>query len=123
MIKNCISILSFKFRKIKSDFPRGNNNDFFWRKRRILPSETKLFFQKNGAKKQWFQLRKHEKYLKSKNDVKRRLGAFNQELWAIFKFDHLEIWELFPPRKTAQNSLDGKRVSAPQKLSGFWKNL
>ena len=29
---------------------------------------------------------KHEKSLKCKNDVKKLLGAFNQELWAISGF-------------------------------------
>ena len=46
-------------------------------------------------------MKKHEKYVKSKNDVKRRLGAFNQELWANFEFENSEISELFPPGKTA----------------------
>ena len=37
-------------------------------------------------KKNWFQEKKHENYLKCKNDVKKLLGAFNQELWAISGF-------------------------------------
>ena len=36
------------------------------------------------------QIQKHEKY-KSKNDIKRRLRAFNQELWANFQFENSEI--------------------------------
>ena len=47
--------------------------------------------KKNDIKKQWFQIQKHEKYLKSKNDIKKRLGAFNQELWANFEFENSEI--------------------------------
>ena len=34
----------------------------------------------------WFQEQKYEKYLKSKNDIKRPLGPFNKELWAIWVF-------------------------------------
>ena len=34
----------------------------------------------------WFQEQKYEKYLKSKNDIKRPLGPFNKELWAIQVF-------------------------------------
>ena len=41
------------------------------------------FFKKIVKKKQWFQEQKHEKYLKSKNGVKKLLGAFNQKLWAF----------------------------------------
>ena len=55
------------------------------------PQKLCDFFQKKGIKKQWFQIQKHEKYLKSKNDIKRRLGAFNQELWANFEFENSEI--------------------------------
>ena len=54
------------------------------------PQKLGDFFKKNGIKKQWFQPQKHEKYLKSKNDIKKRLGAFNQELWANFKFHNPE---------------------------------
>ena len=61
---------------------------FFDEKGDSPPQKLGDFFKKNGIKKQWFQIQKHEKYLKSKNDIKRRLGAFNQELWA-----NLEFWE------------------------------
>ena len=44
-----------------------------------------LFFE-NLNKKQWFQLQKYEKYVKSKIDIKTRLEAFNQELWTKLKF-------------------------------------
>ena len=44
------------------------------------PLRKLLIFPKKKRKKQWFQTQKHEKYLKSKNDIKRRLGAFKQEL-------------------------------------------
>ena len=50
-----------------------------------------IFSKQNGIKKQWFQIKKHEKYLKSKNDIKRRLGAIKQELWANFEFEISEI--------------------------------
>ena len=44
------------------------------------PQKLGDFFKKSGIKKQCFQPQKHEKYLKFKNDIKKRLGAFNQEL-------------------------------------------
>ena len=55
------------------------------------PQKLSDFFKKNGIKKEWFHIQKHEKYVKSKNDIKRRLGAFNQELWANFKFENSKI--------------------------------
>ena len=62
----------------------------------------------------WFQEQKYEKYLKSKNDIKRRLGAFNQELWA-----NLEFWEFgnFRPISPRENGslLMEKGFSALQK--------
>ena len=48
------------------------------------------FSKKMVIKKQSFQLQKHEKYLKSKNGVKKPLGAFNEELWPDLKF-HKEM--------------------------------
>ena len=64
---------------------------FFDEKGDSPPQKLGDFFKKNGIKKQWFQIQKHEKYLKSKNDIKKRLGAFNQELWANFEFENSEI--------------------------------
>ena len=54
--------------------------EFLTKKGVSAPQKLSDFFQNNGIKKQGFQIQKHEKYLKSKNDIKRRLGAFNQEL-------------------------------------------
>ena len=39
-----------------------------------------------SSKKQWFQFKQYENYLKYKNEVKKLLRAFNQELWAIKGF-------------------------------------
>ena len=61
------------------------------------------FFQKHDIKKQWFQGQKLEKYIKSKNALKSALGAFNQEIWAIFIFNKIhkktQISDLSPPGK------------------------
>ena len=65
--------------------------DFFDEKGVSAPQKLPDFFKQNRIKKQLFQIQKHEKYLKSKNDIKRRLGAFKQELWANFEFENLEI--------------------------------
>ena len=90
----------------------------------------KLFHQKgvsaprklssfSNNRKQWFQFQKLEKYMKSKNDIKRPLGAFNKELWANFEFQKSDIYELFPPRKKARKTIDGKCFSAPRKQHWF----
>ena len=39
-----------------------------------------VIFLKKCNQKQLFQVQKHEKYLRSKNDFKTPVGAFNQEL-------------------------------------------
>ena len=77
--------------KFKSDIPRGKRLKNLLTEKASPPLINLVFFQINGIKKQWFQNQKHEKYLKSKNGIKRRLGAFNQELWANFEFKNLEI--------------------------------
>ena len=65
--------------------------EFFDEKGVSAPQKLSDFLHKIGTKKQWIQIQKHEKYLKSKNDIKKRLGAFNQELWANFEFENSEI--------------------------------
>ena len=94
-------ILNFKVREFKSYLPRGKLLKNFLKERASPPLRNLVFFF-NDIKKQWFQIQKHEKYLKSKNDIKKRLGALNQELWANFEFENSEISELFPPGKTAR---------------------
>ena len=44
------------------------------------PRKVSDVLEKNPIEKIRFQLQKYEKYLKSKNDIKKLLGAFNQEL-------------------------------------------
>ena len=44
------------------------------------PWKVSDVLEKNLIEKIRFQLQKYEKYLKSKNDIKKLLGAFNQEL-------------------------------------------
>ena len=56
-------------------------------------------------------MQKHEKYVKSKNDRKKCLGALNQELRANFKFHNSEILELFPPGKMARFLLNIEKDS------------
>ena len=73
-----------KNRKIKVDYNRQNIlKKIFDQKGVSAQRKLSSFFKNNVIKKQWFQEQKHEKYLKSKNGVKKLLGAFNQELWAI----------------------------------------
>ena len=43
-----------------------------------------------------FQVQKYEKYLKSKNELKRPQRAFIKELWAIYDFlKSGQIWKLY----------------------------
>ena len=74
-------ILIFKFRKIKSDFPLGKLLDFFldgiWVS---APRKDTEVLQKIQIEKKRFQIQKYEKYLESKTDLKRPLGAFINEL-------------------------------------------
>ena len=44
------------------------------------PRKDTEVLQKSQLEKMRFQVQKYEKYLKSKNDLKRPLGAFNQGL-------------------------------------------
>ena len=86
----------------------------FLTKKASQPLRNLVIFSKNGIQKHWFQIQKHEKYLKFKNDIKRRLGAFNQELRANFEF-----WEFgnFRPISPWENGslLMEKGFSALQK--------
>ena len=49
--------------------------------------------------------KKLEKYLKSKNDIKRPLGAFNQKLWANSNFKNQKFKSDFPRGKWLENLL------------------
>ena len=60
----------------------GNGSKNYLTKKASQPHGNFVVFSKNVIEKQWFQQQKHEKYWKSKNGVKKLLGAFNQELWA-----------------------------------------
>ena len=70
-----MSIFNFRCRKLKSDDPPCLD-----RKGVSALHKRSYFLKKNEIQKQKFQLQKPEKYLKSKNDIKRLLGAFNQVL-------------------------------------------
>ena len=84
-------ILIFKSGKFKSYFPRGKSLKNVLKEPASPPLRNLVFFQKKYIKKQWIQIQKHEKYLKSKNDIKRRLEAFKRELWTKFEFENSEI--------------------------------
>ena len=58
----------------------------FWRKMRLSAAKVGEVYKKYPIEKMWFQEEKYEKYLQSKNDIKRPLGPFNRELWAILTF-------------------------------------
>ena len=56
---------------------------------RLNAAKVSEVYKKYPIDKMWFQEQKYEKYLKSKNDIKRPLGPFNKELWAIQVFLNL----------------------------------
>ena len=65
----------------------------------------------------WFQEEKYEKYLKFKNDIKRPLGPFNKELWAIYvflKFGQILKWSTRTENRVKINS----EISCPLPI---WK--
>ena len=67
--------------KFKSDSPLEKILGYFSTEKASQPPQKRsVFSKKNGIKKQRFQIQKHEKYLESKNGLKRLLQAFNQEL-------------------------------------------
>ena len=76
-----MTILSFKVRKIKSDFPSGKLLDFLLDGICVsAPRKDTEVLQKIQIEKKRFQVQKYEKYSKSKTDLKRPLGAFINEL-------------------------------------------
>ena len=106
--------------KFKCGIPPGKRLwNFITEKGFSAPQKLSDFSKKKVIKKQWFQFQKLEKYMKSKNDINRPLGAFNKELWANFEFQKSDIYELFPPRKKARKTIDGKCFSAPRKQHWF----
>ena len=52
-------------------------------KMRLCAEKVNEVYKKYPIEKMWFQEEKYEKYLKSKNDIKRPLRLFNSELWAV----------------------------------------
>ena len=103
-----MSILKFRLRIFKSDVPP-------WRKCVSAPEKLSDFFKNHIIKKQWFQFQKPEKYLKSKNDTKRLLGAFDQVLWVKFKLYNPDIKEQFQFWKRVAKFIDRKGISVPPK--------
>ena len=64
----------------KSDYPLGKRFKNLLTEKACQPSGNLGKLKKNRIEKMRFQEQKYEKYLKSKNDLKRLLGAFNKEL-------------------------------------------
>ena len=79
-----MSILIFKNGKFKVDYQKQNGSKKYSIKKASQPRGNLVVFSKKMQYKNndfsSKNMKKHEKYLKSKNDVKKLLGAFNQEL-------------------------------------------
>ena len=83
-LSKVMSTLNFQIRKFKVDYPYGKRlKKLIDRKGVSAPRKASEVFKKNPIEKKWFQVEKYQKYSKSKNDVKRPLGPFYNELWAI----------------------------------------
>ena len=83
-LSKVMRILNFKNKKFKVDYYRQNGSKNQSINKASQPrGNLVVFSKKNVIKNNDFSIKnmkKHEKYLKSKNDVKKLLGAFNQEL-------------------------------------------
>ena len=76
--------LNFKTRQKKTTYLCGKRLKKFTNGKYVsAPRKVSEVFQKIPIEKMRFQVQKYEKYLKSKNDIKKPLGLFNKELWAI----------------------------------------
>ena len=62
-----------------------------------------------------FQVQKYEKYLKSKNDIKRSLGPFNKELWAILVFLNVVNFSEPPHQQPVRTSLHFSQIGVQRK--------
>ena len=66
---------------------------------------------------------KNEKSLKSKNDPKRALEAFNLEFSGNLTFKIRKFKSYFLLGKLLEKNIDGRGVSAPQKYSDFFHKI
>ena len=58
-----------------------------------------------------------------KNDIKKRLGAFNQELWANFKLQNTKFKSYFPLGKRLKKNIVRKSEFIDEKASQSHRNL
>ena len=72
----------FKNRKFDEYQGKRVQKLFYWNGVSV-PWKVSASFKKIIIEKMRFHFKKYDKYLKPKNDVKKLLGAFNHELWAI----------------------------------------
>ena len=74
----------------KIDYPHGKRLKKIT-DRKHVSAQRKVFevFPKIPIEKMRLQFQKFEKYLKSKNDIKKPLRPFNKESWAIYFFFNL----------------------------------
>ena len=68
-IEEFMSILNFKVRKFKSDFPSGKQLKNILTENASLPHRNFVIFSKKLYEKTMISEQKHEKYLKSKNGI------------------------------------------------------
>ena len=53
---------------------------------RLSAAKVSEVYKKYPIEKMWFQVEKYEKYLQSKNDIKRPLGPFNRVMSNLLFF-------------------------------------
>ena len=70
-----------------------------------------------------FQVWKYKKYLKSKNNIKKRLSAFNQELWVILNFKFGNFRAMSPCENGSKKLLMEKANLLMEKASQARRNV
>ena len=118
---------SQKISNFRAISPRERGSVNFLTKKASQPPRNLVIFKSKWYQKQWFQDQTLEKYIKSKNSLKRAQGAYNQDILPIFIFDkiHKKIQnsERFSPGKDPRwFFFDEKGVSAPRNIVMFSKN-
>ena len=69
-----------EFGNLKSNFPQGRLLEKFIDRKSVSAPRKNTVLQKIQMEKMRFQVHKYEKYLNSKNDIKRPLRPFIKEL-------------------------------------------
>ena len=139
-LSKVINTVIFKIRKFKVDYPFGNRLKKMLTEKAYQQCWT-LVVKKKQIEKMKFKVQKYDKDLKSKNDLKRPLGALINELWRIYVFwklvnfwkpcsnrengieIHSEISSRLPTRRTVDKLVKFFKKCISKKYIFIWKNM